>query len=759
MQDATYSANGIHRSVVYGASSLQLAFWAALALGTFFTLINAELPIARNAITYAKAALGIIESHFNILEVARDTAWTSGKPILFAVLAAPFVWLFNVNIGVIIASAIGTTFFLAMSVLTLRRWSSRIETTTLAFVFVAFNPLVMYQFWSGYPDSLFAGLVLLAFVLTDIIATEPERDTRWHIAGLGGVILLAMHTKLYGAVLGLACPIYFLMHSRSLITRSSHRHSKLAILAVVFAALIAVLVLAKLDRNPLLAFEEDAGAGSFELGGPRAMAGVVLASSAALAFTLVLMFHVALLALARPEAWRAGWIGPAMFFGIYLAGLLTFEYTFYNMRYFLPVFPLVAFVLALGVRSMTRTVRRVLLSAYGAVALLLVLSFNYIPVEEALRPVFARTTGQWHRVLDNLRLPAQVDVRRQIEQINEKVRPGSMLYWSSNYYGTATHGLAEQLGVRRGLDIRYVQYASEIPRSATPVFLVEFTSETPSSHATQSPAWSDVRSLGNGLFRLDPFWIECESACDLAAANRPIELRLHATQRGVREKGVEFMDDGRVVHTDEEPPFELTVPQPQPGRHEFIARATDSENRSLVSSPIVVHVGNGALERVVRDPAELAVERPDGSVSPGYQSFGPAGSVLGVRFTSLQVPRGSRVATAYLELPSGELGSAPTQLEVQAELVPDAPATNWAKHDISRRPQTHAVVGWTTRHGTARVRSPNLAAVFEEVFGQPGWRAGNSAVLLVTRVERGAGPRARGNLPQLARLYIELERK
>src|SRR5260370_41123366 len=67
----------------------------------------------------------------------------------------------------------------------------------LEFVLVAFNPLVLSQFWSAYPDSLFASLVMLAFILTDVIATEPERDTRWYIFGLGLTIYLAIHTNFF----------------------------------------------------------------------------------------------------------------------------------------------------------------------------------------------------------------------------------------------------------------------------------------------------------------------------------------------------------------------------------------------------------------------------------------------------------------------------------------------------------------------------------------------------------------------------------
>src|SRR5713226_8189811 len=210
---------------------LQVTLWIFLAAGTLFAVANQGWPIARNALCYAKAALGIAEHHFNVFTIAHDRAWTSGKPIFFPAFAAPFVWLFDVNAGTIMASAIGTAFFLWMVALALPRLNrfSGLDPSLmpLEFVLVAFNPLVLYQFWSAYPDSLFAGLVMLAFILTDVIATEPERDTRWYIFGLGMTIYLAIHTKLYGAVLLLTCPLYLLMHGGQLVFRSSHRASKI----------------------------------------------------------------------------------------------------------------------------------------------------------------------------------------------------------------------------------------------------------------------------------------------------------------------------------------------------------------------------------------------------------------------------------------------------------------------------------------------------------------------------------------------------
>ena len=248
------------RMVESRPAPLERRLWLTLvtfvALGVLFTALNLHLPIARNALEYAKAALEISEHHFNLVAVVRDRGLSSGKPIFFALLAAPWVPFIGASAATLFASSVGTVFFLWMAAFTLVRLNRRSgldpASVPLELALVALNPLVMYQFWSGYPDSLFAGLVLLAFNLTDCIAVSPERDTRWQIVALGVTIAVAVHTKLFGAVLGLACPLYLLMHGRKLIASSSQLRAKLAILCVVFAALTADLGSAALGMNPLL---------------------------------------------------------------------------------------------------------------------------------------------------------------------------------------------------------------------------------------------------------------------------------------------------------------------------------------------------------------------------------------------------------------------------------------------------------------------------------------------------------------------------
>jgi hypothetical protein len=753
---------------------LRLTFRIFIAAGIFFALVNRGWPIARNAIFYAKAALGVIHYHFDLFALGHDRSWTSGKPILFSILAAPFVWLFSADTGIIIASAAATTFFLWMVTLALPRLNKRCHLSPglipLQFVLVAFNPLVLYQFWSGYADSLFAGLVLLAFILTDIIADEPERDSRWYIVALGATIYLAIHTKLYGAVLGFICPVYLLMHGRQLVTRSSHRGSKIAILAAMFAALALVLAAAKLGINPLLDLNNGAGYDDFVGGLFDSRIRDVFGSLLMLAFAALLNFHVALIFLATRAAWRGLAPAPAVYVAIYLLGLLTFPGTGFNMRFFLPAFPLLAVAVAAGAQSIAPRARQVVLGAYASIALVLVLSFNFAPLEQRLEPVVATVFPRhWFLSLwlDNLRLPVQISLKRQIDAINAQVPPGSTIYWSSDYYDTATHGMAEQLGVKKNLDIRYVLYSAQIPVSPEPVFLTEFTADKPPDAIRQPPDWATVQAVGYGLFRLDPISAKLISVpADHIAQASSIRLQANITvEPRLRVGAVEFLEADASLGTDREPPFDLDLREATPGRHQLAARVHYGDAGSLisVSNPIVVYVGTAALERTAAGIADLAVELPDGSVGPARDTLymGADRSIFGIHFDDIGVPQGARIASAYLEFRADRRQVRPSVLHIQAERSGNAPALKFENGDLSRRARTTANVLWNPGPWSTvgqQERSADLAPILEEVFAQADWRPGNAVALLIYG---SSGPRAAQVPAEHGRdaapvLYIEL---
>jgi hypothetical protein len=303
------------------------------------------------------------------------------------------------------------------------------------------------------------------------------------------------------------CGAYFLCFARSFVKRARYRTPKLVLLLVSMILIGGILLAAKCGMYPLLDFNEGAGFDSYMNGLFHSEFVTVFLSLKMLAFTILLSFQFALLFLIARTGRHAWSLAPTLFISIYVLGLLIFPGTSYNMRYFLPVFVFLAPPLAARAESLRIEVRRIILGLYLALASLLILAFNFAPAQRAVAPSIAMASKKYFRInlwLDNLRLQSQMAIWNQIESINKQVPAGAVLYWSSNYYGTTTHGMAEHLGVKHGIDIRYVLNDSDVVPQANPIFLVEFTAETPPDTLKQPLLWAKVTCIGPGLFRLDP---------------------------------------------------------------------------------------------------------------------------------------------------------------------------------------------------------------------------------------------------------------
>ncbi len=105
-----------------------------------------------------------------------------------------------------------------------------------------------------------------------------------------------------------------------------------------------------------------------------------------------------------------------------------------------------------------------------------------------------------------------------------------------------------------------------------------------------------------------------------------------------------------------------------------------------------------------------------------------------------------------------------TVLTLHAELAGDAVAFSEVKQNISLRKPTAASVNWSpepwevNRESSVRQRTPNLAALIQEVVNRPDWREGNALVLLISGSgDRDAWSYDRTHRRERApRLYIEL---
>ena len=170
---------------------------------------------------------------------------------------------------------------------------------------------------------------------------------------------------------------------------------------------------------------------------------------------------------------------------------------------------------------------------------------------------------------------------------------------------------------------------------------------------------------------------------------------------------------------------QVTV-QPAPGLtlERRIAAGVDDGEESATG---VVNTGSGDLELVY-----------DGS-----------NQWVGMRFANLTIPRGATITRAYVQFQARELQSEVTNLTIRAQAADNAANLTTA---ISTRPRTTAQATWaplawaTVNEAGLNQRTPDLAAVVQEVVNRAGWVSGNALVLLVN----GTGHRTAWSFDGLA---------
>jgi len=111
---------------------------------------------------------------------------------------------------------------------------------------------------------------------------------------------------------------------------------------------------------------------------------------------------------------------------------------------------------------------------------------------------------------------------------------------------------------------------------------------------------------------------------------------------------------------------------------------------------------------------------------------------VGMRFVGVNVPRNAAVLSAYVQFTVDETQSTATSLTIQGETTDNAGGFTTSSQNISSRSRTNASVSWdpaawnTVGAAEADQRTPDLAAVLQEIFNRPGWASGNALSIIVT---------------------------
>jgi hypothetical protein len=111
---------------------------------------------------------------------------------------------------------------------------------------------------------------------------------------------------------------------------------------------------------------------------------------------------------------------------------------------------------------------------------------------------------------------------------------------------------------------------------------------------------------------------------------------------------------------------------------------------------------------------------------------------VGLRFNEINLPPRANVISAYIQFRAARATSETTSLMIQGEAGDNAATFTTNEGDISTRPRTSAFVawspeGWLVKDATGpNQRTPDIASVIQEIIQRPGWKSGNSLVILIT---------------------------
>lgn len=180
----------------------------------------------------------------------------------------------------------------------------------------------------------------------------------------------------------------------------------------------------------------------------------------------------------------------------------------------------------------------------------------------------------------------------------------------------------------------------------------------------------------------------------------------------------------------------------------YVLRLTANDSAAQSSDETTVTVlpagtsGPGVIEVSVARGSDDAEESATGGVGLGSSDLelvlDGSNQIVGLRFTGVAIPAGATVVSAYVQFRVDEVGSAATSLTVRGQ-ASDAPGTfTTATGNVSSRPRTTASVGWTPAPWATvgqvglDQRTPNLAAVIQEIVSRPGWTSGKALALIIT---------------------------
>ncbi len=172
-----------------------------------------------------------------------------------------------------------------------------------------------------------------------------------------------------------------------------------------------------------------------------------------------------------------------------------------------------------------------------------------------------------------------------------------------------------------------------------------------------------------------------------------------------------------------------------------------------------------SLTAVIATGTDDAEEGSSGSMTLGSSDLElveeTSTQTVGLRYSTVAIPPGADITSAYIQFRSDEAHSGPTNLTIAAQAADNPGTFTTTPGNISSRLLASTTVSWAPPAWTASKltgpaqATPDLSAVLQQVIDRPGWANGNAVVFIITGSGKRVADSFEGGANNAPILYVE----
>ncbi|MCB0735358.1 MAG: hypothetical protein KDC76_12295, partial [Bacteroidetes bacterium] len=147
-----------------------------------------------------------------------------------------------------------------------------------------------------------------------------------------------------------------------------------------------------------------------------------------------------------------------------------------------------------------------------------------------------------------------------------------------------------------------------------------------------------------------------------------------------------------------------------------------------------VESSTGSITVQINNNANDVEERSDGSITSSSTDLDfESGTIVGMRFTSVDIPQGATITSAYINFYAEETDGSASSTKIRGEKSGNASAFTSSSYSLSNRTKTAGYTSWSIPSWTTGnwYQTPDITNIIQEIVNQGGWSANNAMVLFV----------------------------